>query len=59
MSPAFAIEHGATSILGMAILGTIACGTWHYGFARLFNERLGRIIMVLGVIDAVGLACWQ
>lgn len=59
MSPAFAIEHGVTSILGMVILGIMASGTWRYGFARLFNERLGRIILILGTIDAIGLACWQ
>lgn len=59
MSPAFAIEHGATSILGMVILGTIAYGTWCFGFARLFNERLGRIVLVLGAIDAAGLIFWQ
>lgn len=59
MSPAFAIEHGATSLLGMVILGTIACGTWRFGFARMFNERIGRVVMILGVIDVVGLVCWK
>lgn len=59
MSPAFAIEHGATSLLGVVILGTIAYGTWRFGFPRMFNERVGRLAMILGVIDAVGLVCWQ
>lgn len=59
MSPAFAIEHGATSILGMAILGAIAYGTWRFGFACMFNKRIGRVVLILGIIDAVGLACWQ
>jgi len=59
MSPAFAIEHGATSILGMVILGTIAYGTWRFGFSHMFNERIGRVVIILSVIDAVGLVCWQ
>ncbi len=59
MSPAFAIEHGATSVLGMVILGTIGFGTWRFGFLHMFNERIGRVVMVLGALDAVGLVCWQ
>lgn len=59
MSPTFAIEHGATSILGIVILGTIAYGTWLFGFPHMFNERVGRIVMILGVIDFAGLVCWR
>ncbi len=59
MSPAFAIEHGATSILGMIILGTIAYGTWRFGFACMFRERIGHVTIILGIIDAVGLTFWQ
>jgi len=59
MSLAFAIEHGVTSILGTVILGTIAYGTWRFGFGRMFNERIGRVVMILGVIGVVGLVCWQ
>ncbi len=59
MSPAFAIEHGATSVLGMVILEAIGFGTWRFGFPHMFNERIGRVVMILGTIDAVGLVCWQ
>ena len=59
MSPAFAIEHGATSVLGMVILGAIGVGTWRFGFPHMFNERIGRGVVILGIIDAVGLVCWQ
>ena len=45
--PAFAIEHGAIPALGMVILGTIGVGTWRFDFLHIFNERLGRVVMVL------------
>ena len=48
MSPAFAIEHSAMSVLGTVILGAIGVGTWRFGFPHMFNERIGRVVMILG-----------
>ena len=59
MSPAFVIEHGATSVLSVVILGAIGFGTWRFGFTHIFNERIGRVVMILGVLDIVGLVYWQ
>ena len=59
MSPAFAIEHHAMSVLGMVVLGAIGVDTWRFGFAQMFTERIGRSVMILATIDAVGLICWQ
>ena len=39
MSPVFAIEHGATSVLGVVILGAIAFGTWRFGFPHMLGSH--------------------
>ena len=59
MPLALAIEHACTSVLGTAILGMIAWGTWRTGYARMFTLPLGRLVMGLAVLDAVGVAFWS
>ncbi len=59
MTQTAAIEHACTSLLGLVILGLIAWGTWRYGFVLLFRQRLGRLVMGLAFLDAVGLAMWS
>lgn len=59
MPRALAFEHAFTSILGMMILAIIAWGSWRFGFARLFSLPVGRIVMSLALLDAVGLAFWS
>ena len=55
----FALEHFATTLVGIAALGAVAYGSWRHGFERMYQERIGRVIKVLGVLDVVGLTCWQ
>lgn len=54
-----ALEHASTSVLGMVILGMIAWGAWRTGYVRMFTMPLGRLVMSLAVLDAVGLAFWS
>ena len=55
----FVAEHVATTLVGAAVLGTVAYGSWRYGFERMYQERIGRVIKVLGVLDVLGLTCWH
>ena len=52
------LVNGGTTIIGMVMLGLMAYGTWRHGFLALFDRRLGRVVMALGWLDLVGLACW-
>ena len=51
--------NGATAVIGLVMLCLMAFGSWRFGFLPLFRRPLGRVIMVLGVIDLVGLMCWS
>lgn len=59
MTRTLAIEHGCTSILGLVILGLIAWGTLRFGFAEMFTIKLGRLVVGLALLDAVGVAMWS
>ncbi len=59
MSVESALGHGSTAIIGMVMLGMMAWGTLKYGFFRQFDQQLGRRIMLLGWLDAVGLVIWH
>ena len=58
MTQALAVEHGCTSILGLAIVGLIAWGAWRFGYPAMFREPLGRLVMGLAVLDGIGLVFW-
>ena len=53
------LVNGGTTIIGMLMLCMMAYGTWRYGFFTLFDKRLGRVVMVLGLVDLAGLVCWS
>ena len=51
------VMNGGTAVIGMVMLGMMAYGTWRHGFLALFNQRMGRVVMALGWLDLMGLAC--
>ena len=53
------LVNGGTTIIGMLMLCMMAYGTWRHGFFALFDKRLGRVVMVLGLVDLAGLVCWS
>lgn len=53
------LVNGGTALIGVVMLCLMAYGTWRWGFFALFDQRLGRIVMGLGLVDLVGLACWS
>lgn len=59
MTNALAAEHSLTSVVGLVILGLIAWGAWRFGYLPMFRKPVGRLVMALAVLDAVGLAFWS
>ena len=59
MSHLALLVNAATAVIGMVMLGMMAYGTWRFGFVALFVRPFGRVVMILGLIDLVGLMCWS
>ena len=55
MSPVMAVEHAATSLLGITILGMIAWGSVTHGFLAMFRKPVGHRANRLAVITVIGL----
>lgn len=55
MSSVMAVEHAATSLLGIVVLGIIAWGSVTYGFLAMFRNPIGHRANRLAVVTVVGL----
>lgn len=61
MPSVMALEHAATSLLGITILVMITWGSVTYGFLTMFRKPIGRRANRLAVITVIGLlieAAW-
>ena len=57
MPPATLLVNGGTTMIGLLMLCMMAYGTWRHGFLAQFDQRLGRVVMILGWVDLAGLLC--
>jgi hypothetical protein len=55
MSSVMAVEHAATSLLGIVVLGMIAWGSVTYGFLAMFRAPIGHRANRLAVVTVIGL----
>ena len=53
------LVNGGTAVIGMLMLCMMAYGTMRFGFFALFDQPLGRVVMILGLVDIAGLVCWS